>query len=279
MNIIFSILLLGIPIFFYSQASGSEQNVQAGNILYCTSDTVFKADLNEDGTEENITLSVIRQKDKSGSWISGFKVSVNESKIQKNLEIAPLEISLMLVDIDTKDKFREIVISVSSDPDGTLYYIYKFKESRLYEIASVWNFFYEDALPFPGNGKVYTNNWMGFWKKSDVYTYDADDNKLTMDNTSGIYDVNMPKDIDVVITVTKPIKLHKDRDDDSGISATLEPGTKINILKADINAKCSDSEDNSSFQCYWYYIESNDGSGWARLKDFTDSVEGLPWAG
>jgi len=292
MKIIISILLLSILIFncssktseINSQLNRNKPNITENN--YCDikaltgrSDTVLNADLNVDGSEETIKLSIIWQRDKSGSWISGYSLTIDDSKIQKTLDIAALMIVIKLVDIDKYDKFREIVVAVNTDPEGMEYYIHKFDKGNIYEIGPILNFFFEDPETFPGNGKIYANNWMGFWKIYETYTYNSDKNTLIGDNTTGIYDVNFPKGIKVDITVTQPFKLHKDKDDNAEFTASLNKGMKINILKAYITAKCKDAIDNDFSLCHWYYIESDSGNGWVRLKDFKDNVEGLPWAG
>jgi len=286
MKIIFSVLLFSLSIFncvsakdkSYSQLNKKIPNITPYDCKGIT-DTAIIAEINGDDSKETIKLSIIRQHDKSGSWISGYKLTIDESKIQKTLDNAVEAVSLMLVDIDKNDKFREIVVAVNADPDGMEYYIHKFDKGNIYEIGSILNFFFDDPEPFPGNGKIYANNWMGFWTIYDTFTYSSAKNTLTKDNTTGIYDVSFPKDYKADITVTKPFKLHKDRDDNAEITANLIKGMKINILKADITAKCKEAIDNDYSPCHWYYIESESGNGWIRIKDFKDNVDGLPWAG
>ena len=115
---------------------------------------------------------------------------------------------------------------------------------------------------------------MGFWTLTEDYYFDTNTKTL----------IKKPKDtykVNVEGKVSANFTLKKNRSDNSEITGTLKPGTKIKLVKADISPVCKDETgNNSSWLCYWYYIKASDGTeGWCRMKDFQQNVEGLPWAG
>lgn len=247
-------------------------------------DTTVKTDLNGDGTEETIKLAVTMKKDGKFDVITGFNLAINDKIIGKTFDpdFPPGYVELIITNINKNDKAKQVFVNCDFDPSGITFYIYNFDGKNINFIDTIDTFYPETNYSefFPGDGKILTNDWMGFWKKNDSYTYDPQKGKLTKDNTDGIYNVILADGIKNEFSVTKSFRLRKDRDDKSDVTASLVKGNKIKILKSDIKSKCNDNTSvEDMYLCHWYYIESGSEKGWVRLKDFKDNVEGLPWAG
>jgi hypothetical protein len=259
------------------ETSATNESAPKKNAVYEIADTTVIADLNGDGTDETIKLSLIMKKEGKQEWLDGYQITINDDSKEIKNDIGAEEIKIMIVDIYKKDNQKEIAVVVDIDPDGFYYDIYSYNGSNLIFVAQVDNFFYEDKEPFPGDGRVYANNWMGFWKIYDVYTYNSEKNTFTNDNRSGIYEVIYADGLKPEIKVIKSFKLLKESNATSEVTATLKKGTIVKILKANVSTKCKETGEGDF--CHWYYIESKDGNGWVKLSDFMNNVEGIPWAG
>jgi len=180
-------------------------------------------------------------------------------------------IDLQLLDIDGNSSNNVLAVIGNGPDDDNEYYFYEYVNGKIIPCGHID---YANGVNTQGDKILKAEKWMGFWTVTEDYYFD--DNSKTL--------VKKPKEfytLEADGKVTHKFNLLKDRSDDSAVSGSLKTGTKIKVVKADISPTCKDADGNDdSFRCHWYFIQSADGTeGWARLKDFMENVEGLPWAG
>lgn len=227
-------------------------------------DTTINADINPNRKMEKIEVKF------SNDDGYGYTLKVDSKEYKGELingEYAYAE----LIDINQNDGYTEIAIIDVGPSDGHDTYLFRFNGDiiPLGRISGM-------SAPEPvGDGTAQAYWWMGFWGFNKQYMLDNDNNTIT-EIVKETYPV---KDVEAV--AIQPFQLRAERNEDSKVISTVNPGVNVKFIEADITPVCINSsgyEDDD--ECDWFLVETSDGAkGWVQLKDFRDKVEGLIWAG
>ncbi len=241
--------------------------VANSNIPITKGDTSIYADINPDRKMETISVSFPRIKD---GGIYDYVLIIDNDTTKGVFEIMD-DAMVSLIDIDQSDGYKEVVIMALGPSDMSDYKIFRFRGGKIVKIADVFGFF---GIETDGDGILKADAWMGFWTRDQLYKLDNELMAL----------LPIPKDVyslDVDLTVNKSFEILSERIDGAVVIKSLEPGTKIKLIGADISPSCYNNMGYiDDFNCDWYLIRTNDGiEGWARLETFRDLVDGLIWAG
>ena len=227
-------------------------------------DTIINADININRKVEHIEVIF----DKDGGYGYTLKIDNKEYKGElTNGEYAYAE----LIDINQNDGFTEVAIVEVGPSDGHDTYIFRF-DGNIISLGTISGM---SAPEVVGDGTAQAFWWMGFWGFNKKYRINDESNTI-VEITQETYPV---KDVEAV--ALQPFELRAERDENSKVIATVNPGANVKFIEADITPVCINSsgyEDDD--QCDWFLVETNDGAkGWVQLKNFRDKVEGLIWAG
>ena len=208
-------------------------------------------DLNGDGKPEALSLSWDAGKDefilKAGNATVRGPTDGNEP--------AGFEV----VDIDSGDKRKELVVSKGQTDYDKQQFLYAFDGKALKPLGSV-----PALTEAKGNGIILSDSWQGFWNRRDKFTLDAKAGNVT-EVPQELYAVG------VEATVKQSFPLARSRTDKAPV-ATLAQGSKIQVLAAAPVGKKGAG--------YLYLVKSSTGLlVWATEKDLTGKTEGLPFAG
>jgi hypothetical protein len=233
------------------------------NVKSFAGDTTITYDMNFDGTDELINLKFNGENNPCLLTING--------KSQKVEFIYAYDAVLKIIDINRNDNLREVVAVGFGNSDQQECFFYQFIDGSIVPCGHLASSY---GIQTKGNNMLTENSWMGFWGPKFEYKFDTKAKTLTFVEND-FYDVNQQAE------VKQPFKLLASNGDNSTVTAELKPGTKITLVKADITPAC---EKNTGYiedmMCDWYFIKTSDGvSGWCRLKDFSEKVDGLVWAG
>lgn len=218
--------------------------------------TTKYADLNNDGIEERIVLTI-------DEWVNHYILQVNNIIATASGE--EIESVFNIVDINTNDNYKEIAISEygpSSDYATTFYY---YDNEMLFPMGKIEGFYGpaysygEDInwnqVKIDGNGKIITQSRgqiLQTWFYQDEY-------KLSNEHML----VNVPKDLyemSTEVEVVEEFTLQKSRIDYTD-AITLKKGEKVTIV-------ASDNKE-------WCLVENSQGeTGWFAVDNF-DIVRGL----
>ncbi len=130
-------------------------------------------------------------------------------------------------------------------------------------------------LPEISSGTVKANHWLGFWSADVEYILTGKDVSIKYRD-----EYIMPDFLkEHIKTTTEKIFLHSSKMINAKGLYEVPKGVRIEFLKADIRNKCT--EPDSWYEgCNWYLIRTSTGTeGWIMMKDFSDKIEGIPWAG
>lgn len=272
LKLVFSIMFLSIVIMtsvIYSQAAFAKkgdlkkiQEVQSKQnqakdqkrnytILYQQKD-----DLNPDNQIDNIAIIFENSKKR-------YCLKVNDSIFQMKSNIGSIN-NISVIDIKANDSYKEILIEYKTAKSQD-YTIFWYDGKNIKELLNI------NSKPiFLGNGEVIVETDMGFWTKKDIYVLDES-------TTTGQRSLNLSPqelyDVNVSAVVKKPFKLYSFRDAKKVITIT-EKSEVIEIISCDTSNwfKNANQKNNKLFD--WYLIKTKKGiQGWARLKDFINSVE------
>lgn len=160
---------------------------------------------------------------------------------------------IKVVDIDSKDKYKEIVVSESGPSDDYASTFYCYDVGRIDTIGKLEEDYNE--IMIKGDGKVSTtirNDFLG--TRSYVETFEL----LPMHRFQRIpqewYTVDLP------LTANQQLNLYKSIDD-RHTSVRLKEGDKITVIRTDLKQ--------------WCLVKTSMGiSGWLQVKD--DSVNAVP---
>jgi hypothetical protein len=236
-----------------------------------TKDTTFSGDLNHDNILDIVTVSFVTN-DGLYSYLAGdFSVEINGAVYKDKCAEAEV-FDVKRVSIEPDDMLPVVMVSCYAVGDIGEFFFYRYKNKEVFPLGSIklWG-----SVEVPGNGKILTNDFMGFWTLHGEYTVDKESGKL-LPVKKDTYDI-----ADVEGTVKTSFRILKSRDDKSDAVETVKPGTKFSLLKCDITPVCKNEAGyDDEYECDWYLLKTSDGKeGWVRLKDFRDNVRDLPWAG
>ncbi len=241
------------------------------NLSYATSyDTTFRANLYE--SEKN-TVKITIYYDEEGKYYNGkYKIAVDRVSIMDSTESVMDYFVVKVIDLDTDDDYKEIVICTYFN-DNTDYILYRFTGKKIISLGLVSSM---DEPIINGDGTVKAIGWMGFW--SYDYEYVFNEKKMKYEPIfKDEYPVKFYEGFEQDIKVIESFNTYKERDKKSGIVTKFKPGDKIKLIKAYTKVKC---DVDYTEMCFWYLIQDKNGKkGWLQLKDFSDKVEGIPWAG
>jgi hypothetical protein len=210
-----------------------------------------KVDLDGDGTTEHITISGMTE-------FGDFLLTIEQTSITGKFDPEAAD-GFIIVDIDTGDQYKEVAVHTPGPSSDDEYLIY------WYDGKSIQNMGRLSRWPeFLGNGIVHVEKWMGFWSQNNKYVLDKKTRKLNP----------VPQDIyyvGVEVDVKKSFPIYKTRDCKERV-AYLKPESKIMLFA------CDPSSENN-YSSWPYLIKSSTNLiGWAKEKDFSQKVEGLPLA-
>lgn len=207
-------------------------------------------DLNGDGKKERINLSTNEEE-------SIFCLTVNGVKTSG--EMQPPISGFQIIDINTKDGFKEIAVHTSGPSDDDQYWIYGFDVKSIKLLGKL-----QRRITLNGAGIVLVNDWMGFWWKEDKYVLAKDHSELLLTPKKS-YSVGL------VATVQKTTPIYKNPNLTGEISTELKPKSKATILQY---------WPNLNDQKYGRYliIAPNGLAGWTDLPTISLNFSGLNFA-
>lgn len=216
-----------------------------------TSTTKY-ADLNNDGIEEMITLTM------NDEWFNYSTLQVNNNILTFLGE--EIESTFNIVDIDSSDKYKEIAVSEygpSSDFTTTFFY---YDNDILFPTGKIEGFYGsaysygEDSdwnqVRIDGNGKIFTQS-----RGSLLHTWFYQDEYKLSDEHWLVY---VPKDLyemNTEVEVIEEFTLQKSRTDASD-AITLKKGEKVTIVASDNKEWCL--VENSKGETGWFAVDNFD---------------------
>lgn len=240
------------------------------NIFAGTKDTTLTGDLNRDNLADVIKVSFVTN-DGMYSYLEGdFTIDINGTKYKDKCSEAEI-FDVKIVDIDKDDMNPAVLVSCYGTGDVGEYFFYRYWNNTIVSLGSIklWG-----SVEVPGNGKILTNDFMGFWTLHGEYIVDKNTSKLVQVKKD-TYEVNVEG------TVKTSFKILKSRDDKSDVVENVKPRTKVTLLRCDVSPLCKNEAGyDDEYECDWYLFKTESGKeGWARLKDFRENIDDLPWAG
>lgn len=226
-------------------------------------DTTFTCMLDFDSILDKVTINV-------DEYQQNIKVTVDEGGKKSERIFTPSTVN------DVKAKYmmigQNVYLMVSNaDYYGYEGHFFRFINNKLDSIGHVFSL---DEINPGDNGKITAKHWMGFWS-ADV-EYEISGNRI-LKKYKKEYDISR-NFTENEIRTTAIIHLHSNKHVNAKGLYEIKTGTRVYLLKADINIDCK--EESFTEGCHWYFIKAEHGtSGWIMLKEFMDKVEGLPWAG
>ncbi|MDP2210347.1 MAG: hypothetical protein Q8J63_01250 [Candidatus Aquicultor sp.] len=207
-----------------------------------------KADLNGDSKPESISISDIRP---SGDFV----LHINDLTVKGDLKsIGVPADGFVVVDIDTSDRYQEVGVHTPGPSDDDAYLFYWYDGSAIHEMKARLGRWPK----FPGNGIVYVDSWMGFWKITDKYVLTKKRNlRLVPQQFHYVGETGM---------VHKSIPLYE-RPASSNIVANLKVNSPIVVVLADLSGNPEEAQD------IWYLIKTETNLlGWTKGHVFPDSI-------
>lgn len=207
-----------------------------------------RADLDGNGTADTISIA-----SSSGSG-ERYRLSVNGAVADGAFPEAAD--GFAIVDLDARDRFREIAVHTPGASDDHEYDLYSYDGTRLKKMAHL-----QGVASFPGGGVVLTDAWQGFWSRRDKYA-------LQSDRTLKI----VPQEFHYV-GVTGRVKTSfplYSKMEAPGVLANLAAGSTITVVLARLGGQPGAN---------WYMVRSASGLlGWAQEGVIFENVDGLPLA-
>ncbi len=239
--------------------------VSYGNAQESIKDTTIYANLNNDGIIDKINVRFSIDEKEGGM---DYTLTINGNSLTGRFEYSEYG-EVMLMDINSGDNFKEIAIVGYGMNDFNDFHLYTLRSKPRYigEASGVFN------LETTGNGYATCEYWMGFWSLKKKY-------KLIYEGTflREIEEEEYP--LNQECTATDSFKLLTCREDNSSVSVEVKAGDKLVIIASDIRPMKDAGDYIDDYSYIWYKIKTSTGkSGWIRLINFQEKVEGLIWAG
>lgn len=218
-------------------------------------------DLDGDGKPEKIAVS--------GTKTSPLRLvlSVNNAKRTEtnqgfDSDVVP---GFRVVKLDNNSKARQISVDFIQLSGLTQTCFYRWDGKAIHRIGVV-----ENAEKPSGNGTINGSVYMGFWSCKQKYVLNPKTQTLRTVRQS-TYSVGIPA------TVKEPFSILQDHTDESHVEALAAPGSKIQLVK--FWSPAADPTDSTEANS-WFLIKTATGlSGWTRLTDFKEKVDGLVFGG
>jgi hypothetical protein len=229
--------------YFEDQYANNQDDISPLLKVY-KADTMVSCDLNGDGAEEKIIYRKSRQ-----------ELIINNKTIKLNLE--DLADSFAIVDLDQKDKFKEILISDYGPSDDYSTWYYYFDGTNIVKMGETEGLF-DSGINFDGSGRITAST-----RGHILQTWFFDKNfQLSKEHKlAEVFQELYPTDYDVSLKI--PLKLYKNRTD-SVPSLLVSKSQVVKIIGTD------DKE--------WCLIKTANGTkGWIGVDDYsTIRNNGLP---
>lgn len=210
-----------------------------------------EVDLNADGQPEKISFRINEDRGE-------FLLTVNGYTKKGKFEFPeyPPE-GFRIIDLDTGDPYKEILVKCLGSSDHHQYYFFAFDGQKLKTMGCLYR-----CVSFQGDGVIQTHGWHVFWAIHDKYVVDNKTRTLKKVPQEFYY-------VGVTGQVVKPFPLYATRSGKQ-ILTTVKEGAKVEILAA-VPAKYPNT---------WYLVANEDKLlGWIREKELLECVGGLPLAG
>jgi len=230
-----------------------QQKQQVENILYQLSEN-----LNSDDQIDKIVLIYDNNKKR-------YYLRINEATYLFKNNVLNIG-NVSVVDIRANDGYKELLVEYKMSK-STMYDLFYYDGKNIKELLNITS-----KPVFLGNGEVIAETDMGFWTKKDIYILNdngAGGQKVLILSPQELYDVN------IKVVVKKPFKLYTYRDS-KRVVTIAEKSETIEIISCDPSNWFKDINQKNNKLFDWYLIKTDKGiQGWARLKDFINSVD---WA-
>ncbi|MFA5859572.1 MAG: hypothetical protein WC955_10985 [Elusimicrobiota bacterium] len=218
------------------------------------------AELNGDKKSETVTVKAVGD---AGDFVLTIGTIIVKDKLYTG---APD--GFIITDIDSSDKYKEVAVHSPGPSDDDEYLIYQYTGIAVKQAGRLVRW-----PVFPGNGIVYADDWLGFWKKREKYVLSQDHELIPVPQE--LYYVG------VAGKVKESFMLYKSRMERI-IVATPRVGSEVILLTCDVSGKYVDTDKGDDMTDWfrdWYLIKTETGlTGWAQLNTFSEKLDGLPWA-
>jgi hypothetical protein len=221
-------------------------------------------DLDGDGVLETISMEYTE------SWDDfGFTLHINDLSVGQ--ELGPMLNGFELVDIDTRDNYREIVITTPGESDDYESLVYAFYDSRIIEVAHIYG-----LVEFDGSGDMYADSWMGFWTRTDKFRLNPDTHRLDQ-VPQDLYPVrdfwNDSENVGLECVVIEAFPIFSFRYS-ADMLEYVDVGSDIEII-----GWSRDPSHGTDWSYDWFLILTETGLfGWVQHQDFVYKVDGIHWA-
>jgi hypothetical protein len=276
-------------------------------------DTTFKAVLAEGENPVNIS-AVLKEFMVTDYYDDGkpyeysnqtFTLTVNGKSVTDTLPYEDFFV-VEIIDINKKDKSKEIMVSSGGSPDY-IYWIYKYTGEL--KLLTKTDFCF--SLTPDGSGSIKAEKWAGFCALYDTYILSDDCNKLELQPVD-FYPIKytfdedgIPKDY--VVTAVKTFKIYSERNpgcsieirkvkddykytvkgyDENSVIAEIKKGEKVTLTGYDskyITVKNHDTGNDEPW--VWIQMKSSSGkTGWILMHGYdqfywNEFVDGVQFAG
>jgi hypothetical protein len=212
------------------------------------------ADLNGDGRSERVYLTI----SKDISTRSTLHMGTTSTAVR-----AELPEGLAVVDIDNRDRLKEIVVRCSNAGDGWYHLVYSYDGKSIALVGEIGT-----APEFTGRGIVYAKSWMGSFAIKQKFVLDSKKRKLEELRQPMYY-------IGRTFRTEESFAIHASTQDAS-VVANIEPKSQILIVALafqPVKKKMWKSDKYETIQHEWYLIKSQSGlMGWASAEDVQQHV-------
>ena len=222
---------------------------------------VYQAEIDLDGDKDIEKISF-----KSVSNDGDFILKINDLEFEGCMSFMSDDMAgFIIIDIDTLDSFKEIIVMSSGRSDDIEYLILGYEVDSIFVLGN-----FPHIIKFLGNGTIVTSELRGFWFVHNKYVLDTRTRKLKY----------IPQDLFYVGTETEVYQgfpIYKTENFDE-IVDNVRKGSEITILSCILDSYipasyieniCNDSD-------LFLIRTENKLLGWAKLGSFKNNVN-LRW--
>ena len=220
------------------------------------------ADLNGDGRPERVYLTVSVPKNAPAQRL----LHIGDLSVEIH---AQLPEGIAIVDIDSKDRFKEVDVRCGNPGDGGYSLVYGFDGRSISEMGEVGS-----HPDFRGNGIVYGGSWTGAFMIRHKFALDGKRRKLN-EIRQPMYYVGRTFKAESSFPICYSME-------DASVVADIEPKSQILIVAVafqPIKKRTAMPNRYETIERGWYLIKSQSGlMGWARWDTVVQHVP-IPMAG
>jgi hypothetical protein len=217
----------------------------AADLKYTKSATT---DLNGDGKPEHVSLTISKNESRPGTLHVGKLSAVIDEELPEGLAI---------VDIDSKDRFKEVVVRCGNPYDGGYFnHVYEYDGKTLKEIGAL------GSAQFTGHGIVYADSWTGSFVIKRKFVLNGKTRKIE-EVRQPMYYIGRTSKADSSF----PIYMSPT---DPSVVANVEPKSQVLIVAVAFQPvkKTLKSDEDETLGQDWYLVKTRSGlMGWARHED------------